>query len=94
MKKALSVKSLAFDQRKIGSESIWRLVTRLLGLGHPDEFLSNRLDLAPGVFCGAIHRVRARLKNPPYTVNEYLDMLTRQGLVATAAELATFDSVL
>jgi DNA-binding IclR family transcriptional regulator len=45
-------------------------------------------------FCGAIRKVRARLKSPPHTVEEYLDTLTRQGLVATAAELATFASVL
>ena len=57
---------------------------------HPDEFLSNHLHLAPGVFCNAARKVRARLKRPPFTIQEYLDMLTRQGLVATAAELATF----
>jgi len=61
---------------------------------HPDEFLSNHLDLAPGVFCGAIQRVRTRLQHPPYTVEEYLATLTRQGLVATAEELATFASLL
>ena len=38
---------------------------------NPDEFLCNHLDLAPGIFCGAIRKVRARLKNPPYTVEEY-----------------------
>jgi hypothetical protein len=27
---------------------------------HPDEFLSNHLNLAPGVFCDAIRKVRAR----------------------------------
>jgi hypothetical protein len=61
---------------------------------HPDEFLSNHLDLAPGVFCGAIRCVRARLQKPPYTVEEYLATLTRQGLVATAEDLAAFSSLL
>ena len=28
---------------------------------HPDEFLYNHLSLAPGVVCGAVRKVRARL---------------------------------
>jgi len=59
---------------------------------HPDEFLSNLLTLAPGVFCDAVRRLRARLKNPPYSVEDYLGMLTQQGLVATAAELEDFST--
>jgi hypothetical protein len=61
---------------------------------HPDEFLSNHLSLAPGVFCAAVQKVRRRLRNPPYTVDDYLDNLTRQGLVATVAELKTFAELL
>lgn len=54
---------------------------------HPDEFLSNHLSLAPGIFGEAVRKVRARLKRPPYNVDDYLGILTQQGLVATAAEL-------
>jgi hypothetical protein len=61
---------------------------------HPDEFLCNQLHLAPQLFCGAMRRVRARLKNPPYSVEQYLDTLTRQGLVATVAELKQFAQLL
>jgi hypothetical protein len=61
---------------------------------HPDEFLCNHLNLAQGLFCSAIQRVRHRLKNPPYTINEYLDTLTQNGLVATAAELRPFAALL
>jgi PIN domain len=39
---------------------------------HPDEFLCNQLDLAPSLFCEAIRKVRARLKNPPFPVDDYL----------------------
>jgi predicted nucleic acid-binding protein len=53
----------------------------------PDEFLRNQLDLAPGLFCQSLRKIRARLKNPPYTVNEYLATLRAQGLVGTVAEL-------
>jgi hypothetical protein len=61
---------------------------------HPDEFLSNQLDLAPGVFCSCVRKVRARLKNPPYTPEDYLRNLTEQGLVATAAELGQFSALI
>jgi predicted nucleic acid-binding protein len=61
---------------------------------HPDEFLCNHLSLAPGVFCSAVRKVRARLVNPPYSVEAYLATLTRQGLVATAGELESFAELL
>lgn len=61
---------------------------------HPDEFLCNQMSLAPGLFCSAVKTVRARLRNPPYSVREYLATLTRQGLVAAAAELEAFSDLL
>ena len=61
---------------------------------HPDEFLCNHLNLAPGVFCGAVQKVRARLKRPPFSAKDYLSILTRQGLVATSAELEQFVTLL
>jgi hypothetical protein len=61
---------------------------------HPDEFLCNHLNLAQGLFCGCVQKVRRRLTKPPYTVDEYLDTLTRNGLVATAAELRRFAELL
>ena len=57
---------------------------------HPDDFLANHLNLAPGKFCVAVRKVRARLKNPPYSVEDYLATLTRQGLVVTVAELEQY----
>lgn len=57
---------------------------------HPDDFLANHLNLAPGKFCVAVRKVRARLKNPRFTVQEYLATLTRQGLVVTVAELEQY----
>ena len=54
---------------------------------HPDEFLSDCLHLAPRVFCESVRKVRARLVAPPLTVGEYLAVLDRQGLAATAAKL-------
>jgi hypothetical protein len=61
---------------------------------HPDEFLRNQLDLAPGVFCSAVRKVRLRLQAPPYSAPDYLAILTRQGLVGTVAELQQFSELI
>jgi hypothetical protein len=61
---------------------------------HPDEFLCNHLNLAQGLFCTCVQKIRGRLKNPPYTTEEYLETLIRNGLVATAAELRPFAELL
>ena len=61
---------------------------------HPDEFLLNQMGLELATFCQAVAKVRARLKSPPYSADEYLATLTRQGLVATAAELRQFSALI
>ncbi len=57
---------------------------------HPDAFLHAQVGLEQAIFCTAVRKVRARLKNPPYSVDDYLDTLTRQGLVSTVSELRKF----
>ena len=57
---------------------------------HPDNFLVNHLKLSPGGFCGAVYNARVNLKNPPKTVEKYLNTLTEQGLVVTTAELQQY----
>lgn len=61
---------------------------------HPDDFFRNQLSLAPGLVCSALRKVRARLRNPPKSVEEYLSILTQQGLVATVADLEQFADLL
>jgi hypothetical protein len=56
--------------------------------------LYNQMSIAPGLFCSAVRKVRARLKNPPYSVEDYLDALTCQGLSATVVELRQYAAVL
>lgn len=41
------------------------------------------MDLAPTAVLDAARRVRERLKNPPKTAAQYLDILARQGLPKT-----------
>ena len=59
---------------------------------HPDNFLSNHLDLMPGQFCGAARKIRARLVAPPVSVQDYLATLAGLGLESTAAELDRFSN--
>ena len=61
---------------------------------HPDEFLCKQLSIVPGLLCRAVRKMRGRLKNPPYSAVEYLDILTRQGLSGTAGELGQFVKLL
>ena len=57
---------------------------------HPDEFLTQLLELAPDIVCSAIRKVRQRLRNPPKTVDEYLDILSRQALDKTVKKLKLY----
>ncbi len=61
---------------------------------HPDDFFCNHLNLAQGLFCSCVQKIRRRLKNPPCTTEDYLETLTRNGLVATASELRQFAELL
>ncbi len=54
---------------------------------HPDDFLTSRLELTPDVVCAAAKRQRESLRNPPKTVEEYLEALERQRLPQTVAGL-------
>jgi predicted nucleic acid-binding protein len=50
---------------------------------HPDEFLTHQFHLAQPLFLQAVKTVRLRLKDPPKSVEDYLDTLRAQGLLAT-----------
>jgi hypothetical protein len=47
---------------------------------HPDDFLTYQFDLARTQICGAVKRLRSRLKKPPRAVDEYLTTLEAQQL--------------
>ncbi len=61
---------------------------------HPDDFLLNLLETSPDVFLSAVRKIRRRLKNPPYTVEEYLANLTRNGLAETGLKLREYAQLL
>jgi predicted nucleic acid-binding protein len=57
---------------------------------HPDEFIRRLLNLAPSSVVEAAKKQRESLKNPPKTVEQYLQSLERQGLIRTVADLRAF----
>ena len=57
---------------------------------HPDEFVLHLLDLAPGLVVGAARDHRESLKNPPKSVEQYLETLEARGLTQTASVLRQF----
>lgn len=57
---------------------------------HPDEFISQLLDIAPGIICGAIRRLRGNYKTPPVEADTYLEILARQALPNTASKLKEY----
>ncbi|MEI8020135.1 MAG: PIN domain-containing protein [Schlesneria sp.] len=57
---------------------------------HPDDFLSEQIDLAPSTVCGAAHQQRQSLKKPPMTVEQYLTSLERQGLTQMVSKLRLY----
>jgi hypothetical protein len=58
-----------------------------LAAQHPDDFIFDLLDLHPARVCEAASNHRRSLKNPPKTVDEYLDTLLKQGLTQTVGVL-------
>ncbi len=50
---------------------------------HSDDFISYLLDLQPAQVATAAEICRKRLKNPPKSIDEYLDILLRQQLTIT-----------
>lgn len=54
---------------------------------HPDEFLLQQLELEPLVVLPAFKVMRARLKNPSFTPEKFVDAMERNGLIQTATFL-------
>ena len=54
---------------------------------HPDDFVVDTLDLAPGAVARVLAEQAAPLENPPRSVAELLDTLRDQGLIRSVAKL-------
>jgi hypothetical protein len=54
---------------------------------HPDDFVVMQLDLDPVASLTALKAMRARMRNPPRSPEEFLGLLERTGLALTAQRL-------
>lgn len=54
---------------------------------HPDTFVLDLLDLAPGLVMRVVQEQASALKHPPQSVADVLDVLEQCGLVRATAEL-------
>ncbi|HEU4632065.1 MAG TPA: PIN domain-containing protein [Gemmatimonadaceae bacterium] len=54
---------------------------------HPDEFVLDSIDLAPGAVVQCVTAQVAALRNPPVPLPDLLDTLRRAGLVRSVARL-------
>ncbi|MEM8535419.1 MAG: PIN domain-containing protein [Chloroflexota bacterium] len=61
---------------------------------HPDEFVRHLIDLDESLVCSAARKQRATLKNPPKSVEEFLDGLAKQQLPLTVAALRDLNEFL
>lgn len=61
---------------------------------HPDTFLQHQFGLDEARVVIAAQRCRGRLKNPPHSVDEYLERLEAQSLPLTVAELRRYSALL
>ena len=61
---------------------------------HPDEFISNIIKLYTPQVIATVREMRARLKNPPKEVVEFLETLHHQGLPQTYSMLAEYSRLL
>jgi predicted nucleic acid-binding protein len=61
---------------------------------HPDQFLLHQFDLAPDLVCAVVRELRAGLKKPPRSIEEYLANLEKHQLPQFAGALrARSDSI-
>ena len=58
-----------------------------IGAQHPDEFIVHLLDLDAAAVCAVAGQQRRALANPPKSREEFLNVLLRQGLTGTVAQL-------
>jgi predicted nucleic acid-binding protein len=61
---------------------------------HPDAFVSRLLNADAPTVCAAARRQRESLKNPPKTVDEFLEVLVQQQLVRSVDKLRQFAPIL
>lgn len=59
---------------------------------HPDEFVLDLVDLDSKVVLASVQRILQRLKNPPLSMAQYIEILRKNRLSQFATYLANLDS--
>jgi hypothetical protein len=59
---------------------------------HPDQFVQDILDLSEQTVLSCVKRIRERLKNPPMSAEQLLEVYFRNGLVGSVVRLREFAS--
>lgn len=54
---------------------------------HPDSFIAELLNLKPQRVSAAIQTIQSRLKNPPVSFDDYMEVLMQQGLTTSVSRL-------
>lgn len=54
---------------------------------HPDEFIADQFDLHASAVIEAARNQRSGLKNPPFSPDQFLDVLLNQGLPQTVSRI-------
>jgi len=57
---------------------------------HPDDFFLNQSDLHLPVFLSSVKNCRNRMKNPPKTSDEYLEIFRKHSLIKTVEFLESY----
>lgn len=79
---------LSFNLKDFPAEKLAKYDVEVL---HPDEFISDLIDLNAARVLSAVAYHRQALKNPPKTTTEYLDTLLQQGLPETVNQLRQWE---
>lgn len=75
---------VTFNLKDFPSATLMALGIRAV---HPDDFVLDRIEAAPGLACVAVQNQLANLRRPAITRQELLDRLRSQGLPRSAARL-------
>lgn len=75
---------LTFNLKDFPQEALEKFDIEAL---HPDDFITDLIDLDPAKVLEAVSLHRQSLKNPPKNPDEYLDTLLQQGLPETVSQL-------
>ncbi len=61
---------------------------------HPDVFFGNQFDLSKAKFIAAVQQQRSSLRRPPYSVDDFLEALTRSQIPRTVELLRPYESII